>query len=45
MNKDNVAYIIYNDVLFSHKEEQNHAAGQKIDGTIEYHVKHNKPDS
>jgi hypothetical protein len=34
-----------NEVLLSHKEEQNYIICRKIDGTRDHHVKQNKPDS
>jgi hypothetical protein len=43
-NEENVAYV-YKGVLLSHKEEQNCVICRKMDGTIDYHVKKNKPDS
>jgi hypothetical protein len=43
-DKENVVYI-HNRVLSSHNEDWNHVICRKIDGTRDFHVKKNKPDS
>jgi hypothetical protein len=34
-----------NEVLFSHEEEQNYDICKTMNGTRDYHIKWNKPDS
>jgi hypothetical protein len=44
MDKENVVYV-HNEILFSHKEEQNCVIFREVDDTGGHRVKRNEPES